>query len=181
MPQLLLDLRTSKTYSWNSAVILYDDTLSKSVNWLEWYYFVCRLGRDQVTRVVKAITADSSNLHVNTAAVSLIKLETRIPTSTLRKSLRDVLSSISIKTVGGNFLAIVGFEIVELMMEFAKSLGLVNTRNQWLYVIPNTRSRSKEIDRFKQLLTEGDNVAFLYNSTVNSASCTVSSKHGRSC
>ncbi|RZC40297.1 glutamate receptor ionotropic, delta-2, partial [Asbolus verrucosus] len=155
LPQLLLDLRTAKTYNWNSAVILYDDTLS----------------RDQVTRVIKSITAESSNLRINAAAISLLKVETKTSMNEIRRSLKEILSEISIKTVGRNFLVIVGYEIVEIVMEFAKSFKLVNTKNQWLYVISNTNHKIKDINRYRQLLTEGDNVAFLYNNTVDSDSC----------
>ena len=128
-----------------------------------------------MTRVVKSLTADSSNLRVNTAALSLLKLETRrTPMNVIRASIKDILSSVSIKTVGRNFLAIVAFEIVELIMEYAKSLKLADTKNQWLYVISNTNFKYKDIKRFKQLLSEGDNVSFLYNNTVKSSTCTVS-------
>ncbi|XP_063930697.1 ionotropic receptor 93a [Zophobas morio] len=157
LPQLLLDLRTTKIYNWKSAVVVYDDTLS----------------RDLATRVVKSLTTDSSNLRVNTAALSLLKLETRrTPMNVIRASIKDILSSVSIKTVGRNFLAIVAFEIVELIMEYAKSLKLADTKNQWLYVISNTNFKYKDIKRFKQLLSEGDNVSFLYNNTVKSSTCT---------
>lgn len=131
-------------------------------------------GRDQVTRVVKSITAQYSNLRVNAAAVTLVKLETRhISMDEIRRSVKEIFSSVSIKTVGQNFLAIVGFELVELLMEYAKTLRLVNTRTQWLYVISNTNFKHKDVNRFKQLLSEGDNVAFLYNNTVNNEACTV--------
>ncbi|XP_015840718.1 ionotropic receptor 93a isoform X1 [Tribolium castaneum] len=156
LPQLLLDLRTRQTYNWNSAFILYDDTLS----------------RDQVTRVVKSITAQYSNLRVNAAAISFVKLETRLPMDEIRRQVKEILSSVSIKTVGGNFLAIIGYELVELLMEYAKMFGLVNTRTQWLYIISNTHFRHKDINRFRQLLSEGDNIAFLYNNTVNNDTCT---------
>lgn len=75
--------------------------------------------------------------------------------------------------VGRNFLAIVSFDIVDLVMEYSKSLSLTNTKNQWFYIISDTNMKKKDIHRFQKLLREGDNVAFLYNSTQISDLCTV--------
>lgn len=155
LPQILLDLRSSNVYTWKTAVVLYDDTLS----------------RDQVTKVVKSLTTESSNLKMNFAAVSLIKLNTHSSLNQIRKSINDIFSVLNTETVGRNFVAIVSIEIVEILMEFAKAAQFVNTQSQWLYVVSDTSAKIRNMQRFRSLLFEGDNIAFLYNFTSLAVDC----------
>lgn len=121
------------------------------------------------TRVIKSIT-HQSNDNIKATGISLIKLE---PTIT-RLRLKQILSNIRIKTVGGNFLVIVSHQLVEVIMEYAKSLGLVDIKNQWFYIICDTNNNRGDITSFTRLLREGDNVAFAYNTSITSDSCRVS-------
>ncbi|KAJ8961600.1 hypothetical protein NQ314_005917, partial [Rhamnusium bicolor] len=103
MPQLILDFRSAGIYNWKSVVIIYDKTLD----------------RDMANRVIKSIT-QQSDYNVKASGVSLIKLENNIS----RTDLKSVLSTIHPKTVGGNFMVIVSYELVESIMEYAKSLEM---------------------------------------------------------
>lgn len=126
-----------------------------------------------VTRVVSGFTAESSDLKITGAAVSLIALETTAHAPDSRRILIDKLSAIHTTSVGTNFLAIVELDMMGKLMEVAKSLGLVNTKNQWLYVICDTNWKKKDISYVKKIMKEGDNVAFIYNTTVADPKCTV--------
>lgn len=55
----------------------------------------------------------------------------------------------------------------------AKSAGLVHPLSQWLYIIPDTDIGQDNITGFATLLTEGDNVSFIYNRTSNQPECAV--------
>nr|WJJ63358.1 ionotropic receptor 93a [Pachyrhinus yasumatsui] len=154
-PQLLLDLRTIGIYKWKHMIIIYDNTVSN----------------DLLTRVIKSVTKRANR--IDASGISLLRLFSNSSTSLddVRATLKPRLSTIDSKIVGGNFIVIVSYELVELVMEYAKDLHLVDTQNQWLYVISDTSSKVENLFRFKRLLKEGDNVAFIYNSTVVDKVC----------
>lgn len=77
------------------------------------------------------------------------------------------------KTVGRNFLAVVGIEVVEVLMEYAKTSGLADIKNQWLYVISDANKYKADMGHLRKLLKEGDNVAFIYNTTSDKVDCVV--------
>ncbi|KAL1505744.1 hypothetical protein ABEB36_005237 [Hypothenemus hampei] len=154
-PQLLLDLRTMDIYKWKEIVIMYQDNIPD----------------DLLTRIIKSITRKLAK--TTSSGVSLIKLTTKTfeDINYVYSSIRASMLDINPKTIGGNFLVIVNLDLVEKIMEFAKELNLVNTQNQWLYLISNTNNRVFNLKRFKKLLREGDNVSFIYNSTVVNTTC----------
>lgn len=128
--------------------------------------------RDMITRVVTSLTKETSDLG-GSVAVSLIKLQTNGSALNFRETIKSTLSTVSVKTVGRNFLAVVGIEIVEVLMEYAKSSGLTDIKNQWLYVISDANRYKSDVGHLKKLLKEGDNVAFIYNTTGGSMDCVV--------
>lgn len=174
MPQIVLDLRIFNAYRWTSAVIIYDETLGNHST------FVNSLGptqtptdRDMITRVVTSLTKETSDLG-GSVAVSIIKLQTNGSALNFRETIRSTLASVSVKTVGRNFLAIVGIEVVEVLMEYAKTSGLAGINNQWLYVISDANRYKMDVAHLRKLLKEGDNVAFIYNTTSSNVDCVVS-------
>lgn len=62
-------------------------------------------------------------------------------------------------------------------METAKDLGMVNTDSKWLYIISDTDAHSGNLSYLAPLIGEGDNLAFIYNSTISNPEC----KSGYSC
>ncbi|KAK7084677.1 hypothetical protein SK128_009072 [Halocaridina rubra] len=48
----------------------------------------------------------------------------------------------------------------------ARSLGLINSKNQWLFVVPNSHSLRYDMDRFLANMNDGDNMAFIYNMSI---------------
>lgn len=125
-----------------------------------------------ITRVVTSLTKETADL-AGSVAVSLIKLQTNGTSLNFRETIKSTLSTVSVKTVGRNFLAIVGIEVVEVLMEYAKVSGLTDIKNQWLYVISDANKYKTDMGHLRKLLKEGDNVAFIYNTTSNSADCVV--------
>lgn len=119
------------------------------------------------SRMVKCLT-QTSIYKEKITSMSLLKLTKQ----TERSDLKGVLSSINNKSVGKNFMAIVSNSLVGIMMEYAKDLGLVDIKSQWIYVISNTEEN--RISQFDKYLAIGQNVAFLYNTTKNYKNCVVS-------
>ncbi|KAF5301510.1 hypothetical protein FQR65_LT08813 [Abscondita terminalis] len=155
MPQVVLDLRVASAYKWDNVVVLYDYTLK----------------RDMITRVLSAFTLESSDIKITGAAVSLIALETTSSSPNCKTIVTSKLSLINTEWVGKNFLAIVSIDMVEILMNVSKTLGLTNTQNQWLYVISDSNLKKNSISQAKNWLTEGDNVAFIYNETISELTC----------
>ncbi|CAG9864021.1 unnamed protein product [Phyllotreta striolata] len=156
LPQMLLDLRSEGIYNWKTLVIIYDATLDE----------------DMVTRVIKAVTQRKYG-DVKATGITLMKLEPNLS----RTELRDFLSTINPKVLGNNYMCIVSYHLAGNIMEYAKTLQLTSTINQWMYVISDTNDNFKDIEAFESQLKEGDNIAFLYNSTFKSSNC----KEGRKC
>lgn len=174
LPQIILDLRTASAYKWKSVIVFYDDTLGQYyVKYRKYNTLYIILERDIVTRVVTSFTAESSNLKVTGSAVSLIPLNIANNDSDIRQHLYQKLSVINTELVGNNFIAIVALDIVQQIMEIAKSLDLVNTQNQWLYLISDTDFKNSNILFLRHILKEGDNIAFIYNTTIIDGKCMV--------
>ncbi|KAF7278271.1 hypothetical protein GWI33_008627 [Rhynchophorus ferrugineus] len=158
-PQLLLDLRTMRIYQWKQMTIIYDNTISD----------------DMITRVIRSLTKQANR--VEASGISLMKLfkshgsNKKNDPKYIQAIIKDKFSSVNSNAVGKNFLVIASFEIVETVMKTVKELKLVDTQKQWLYLISDTDSRLSNLKKFKRLLKEGDNVAFIYNNTVNRKSC----------
>ncbi|XP_017778842.1 PREDICTED: glutamate receptor ionotropic, delta-2 [Nicrophorus vespilloides] len=155
LPQLLLDIRTSKILEWPSAIILYDSILK----------------RDMVTRVVSTLTKESSALK-NNAAISLIKLETNSSAADTRLAIKETFESLLVDSLGSHYLAIVTMDTMETVMDIASDMGLVTPINQWLYIIPDANYGNYNISTVQKFMKEGDNLAFIYNATVTSPDCT---------
>ncbi|XP_060523883.1 ionotropic receptor 93a isoform X1 [Cylas formicarius] len=152
-PQLLLDLRTSNIYKWKEIVLIYDNTINS----------------DLLTRVIKSLTKPANKM--SASGISLMELIDFATMDEIRLNIKYKLSTISSTRVGGNFLVIVSYKLVDLIMEYAKQLNLVDIKNQWLYVISDTNSKISNMKKFKRLLKEGDNVGFVFNSSVSSHMC----------
>lgn len=71
------------------------------------------------------------------------------------------------------YVVVAKYELVEKIMQYAKQQNLVDTNTQWLYVISNSNDTIRNMMRFKAMLREGDNVAFIYNSTSTKDICMV--------
>lgn len=152
---------------------LYSKTYMKFLPCIYNYTQLSIPDRDMITRVLTSVTKETSALNAKGIAVSLIKLQTNGTQTEIRESIRNTLSSVSIETVGRNFVAVVGMDVVEILMEYAKDVGLVSIKNQWLYVISDANAVKSDVSHLRKLLREGDNVAFIYNTTSSDSSCAV--------
>lgn len=121
------------------------------------------------TRVVKSLT--QTTIFENKATgISLVKL----PQTTTETNIKSILSTFNPKTVGKNFMAIVGYGLVSTLMENAKYQGLVDVKSQWVYIISDTDARYRKMTLFDKFVAIGDNIAFVYNTTKSDSACVVS-------
>lgn len=57
------------------------------------------------------------------------------------------------------------------MLEIARDLKMVDTSAQWCYIISDTSFEKSNISLVTNLITEGNNIAFIYNYTRTSDEC----------
>lgn len=155
LPQVVLDMKSSKTLNVKSAVVLHDDAFD----------------RDMISRVILAITSESPDGYVKPMSVSIFKLKSLMHEWERRKSLLSTLRNIPTRYTGTNFIVIVKANTVENVMETAKDLGMVHPFSKWLYIISDTNAINNNISGVLSLIGEGDNVAFAYNFTSESPDC----------
>ncbi|XP_058458924.1 ionotropic receptor 93a [Malaya genurostris] len=153
LPQVIMDMKTINAFRWKAAVVLYDDSFD----------------RDVIARGVLALSKESDE--VTPLSVSMFRIESHTHMWDKRKAVRKVLLSLPTQYIGTNFIGIVTTQTMELLMEIAKELKMVNPMSQWLYVIADTTSERNNISSIHQMLAEGDNVAFVYNLRKESQSC----------
>lgn len=121
------------------------------------------------TRVIKSLTG-TSIYQENAVGVSLIKLTNR----TTNFDIKSMISSVNLKNVGENFMAIVSYGLVSTVMEYAAERKLLNIKSQWMYIISDTHQRQHDMTQFDRLLEIGHNVAFVHNTTKTDKRCVVS-------
>lgn len=51
----------------------------------------------------------------------------------------------------------------------------MTVENSWLIIIPDIDSSRNNLSTFTNLLNEGENISFIYNTKKNASKCTVSS------
>lgn len=141
------------------------------------FLFICNLSNihdfftdaDMTTRVVKSLTQTFPH-EVKATAVSLIKLSNKMSDI----DIKSTLSNIDTKSVGRNFLALVSYNLISTLMDCAADQGLVDIKSQWMYIISDTDERHQELTQFDRLLSLGQNIAFVYNTTRDDKTCNVS-------
>lgn len=146
---------------WKSAIILHDESFA----------------RDTISRVAIAATNESPHGYIPAMTASLFKLKGHVQEWERRKSLRRILSRLPTEYIGTNFMVIVTRTMLETVMETAKDLGMVNTNSRWLYIVSDLNSQSDNLTSLASLISEGENVGFIYNASIVSPEC----RFGYSC
>nr|XP_012227959.1 PREDICTED: uncharacterized protein LOC105675403 isoform X2 [Linepithema humile] len=158
LSQIFFDIRTADALFWNSVNILHDDTFDKNT----------------ISRVTKAISTALPNKKFNLVSRSLFVFKHANSDRSRRYYIKDMLETFHVEQLGKCFLIIVTIDAAADVMEVAKTLDMVQPDSQWLYIITDSVIRnSTNITTFIDLLTEGSNVAFIYNATDSDAYCNV--------
>ncbi|KAL0103140.1 hypothetical protein PUN28_017458 [Cardiocondyla obscurior] len=158
LAQIFFDLRTIDALSWNNINILHDDTF----------------GRDMISGVTKAISTALPNKKFSMISRSLFAFKHANSEHSRRSYIKNMLENFHVDQLGRCFLIIVTVETVGDVMEVTKSLNMAQPDSQWLYVITDSAMRnSTNITSFVDLLSEGSNVAFIYNATDSETYCNI--------
>ncbi|XP_029675153.1 ionotropic receptor 93a-like [Formica exsecta] len=156
LSQIFYDIRMADALLWNNVNILHDDTFD----------------RDVVNRVTRAISISLPNKRFNLVSRSLFAFKHGDSKRKRRYYIKDILQNFHVDRLGKCFLVIVTIDAATDIMEAAKMLNMVQPDSQWLYIITDTViGNSTNITTFIDLLSEGSNVAFIYNATDSNTYC----------
>lgn len=113
LPQVILDSRAQRSLSWQSAILLYDETFD----------------RDMISRCVIALSRDfpAERDDVLPLSVTIYRIKESAHEWDRRKFIRNLLKSLPTKFIGQNFLILVTTKLMNNIMEIARDLNMVNT------------------------------------------------------
>ncbi|XP_011686860.1 PREDICTED: glutamate receptor ionotropic, delta-2-like [Wasmannia auropunctata] len=161
LSQIFFDIKAIDALLWNNVNILHDDTFD----------------RDTIGRVTKALSIPLPNKKFSLLSRALFAFKHADSERSRRYYIKDMLESFHVDQLGKCFLVIVTLDTVADVMEVTKSLNMALPDSQWLYVVTDSVVRnSSNITSFIDLLSEGSNVAFIYNATDSETYCNVSLK-----
>ncbi|KAK3922695.1 Ionotropic receptor 93a, partial [Frankliniella fusca] len=150
VPQMVLDMKMSGALTWPSAVVLHDKSIDS--------YLL-----DRLLAALSVSTADTLP-----SSVMAYSLPSELSDWKRRRRVEEVLRSLPVAglaRLGERYLVLVGSELVGVVMDVARSLGMVHPLSQWLYVMGDAAYSSPVT--LASLLHEGDNVAFVANYTTS--------------
>nr|WVD93703.1 ionotropic receptor 93a [Graphosoma rubrolineatum] len=153
--QILIDLRTEDFLEWETVNLIFDNSIDSKL----------------IDNILEAQTK-SIPLSKKSASVSLYKINGTVNKWIRKKEILRVMELIPRSGTFFNYLVVVQFELVPTIIEIAKSIGLMDPRNRWLFIrLKTDDSKANNVKNYIHLLEEGENVAFLYNVTNSKYPC----------
>lgn len=115
LPQVILDAKAQHAMAWKAGVLLYDNTFD----------------RDMISRCVIAISRDfpveQPGDIVKPLSVSIYRIAASAHEWDRRKFVRNLLKSLPTKFIGQNFMVLVTSKLMQIVMEAARDLKMVDT------------------------------------------------------
>ncbi|KAL3278734.1 hypothetical protein HHI36_016264, partial [Cryptolaemus montrouzieri] len=129
--------------------------------------------RDMVARVSLSLTSSLTKISTGPASITLINIDYEDDDSKdLKANISQKLEYLSEERMGSNFLVMTYRKLVDIIMEVADTLKLVNTETQWLYIMSDIGNhRRMRFKRIENLMKDGSNVAFIYKDTSWNTEC----------
>ncbi|XP_075222423.1 ionotropic receptor 93a isoform X2 [Lycorma delicatula] len=157
LPQLLLDLRTSSAISWKSFSLLFDRSMDD----------------DDIKTIVEAMTKEVPNgLNYVSALVTLHRLNHFKNEWKRQSNLEKVMKNITQFEINQNLLMIVEYDMINFVLDIAKSEKVLHPTLQCLFVIRDSETaRAANFSSFVSQFEEGMNIAFMYNVTTQTSPC----------
>jgi hypothetical protein len=113
------------------------------------------------------------NAQVKPLSVSIFKINEMSHEWDRRKHIRSILLSLPLDFIGRNYLVLVTTKLMQIIMEVARDLKMVDVFSQWFYVVSDTDYTRNNISSIQELIEDGNNIAFIYNFTRSEESCKV--------
>ncbi|XP_050723459.1 ionotropic receptor 93a-like [Eriocheir sinensis] len=144
LAQVFRDLRTRHTLTWNDITVIHDDILEQ-------------LDLQSIINVL----SEETTVHPETA-ITLVDLS-QLGSSMKREKLFSELKHRAGEPKHKQFIVITHKNAVNDMQSLARSMHLMGPKNQWLFVLPDTHSLGYDMYPYRDVMMDGDNVAFVYN------------------
>ncbi|XP_060858519.1 ionotropic receptor 93a [Metopolophium dirhodum] len=155
LSQMILDLRMSNAFSWKSAVLMHDNSIGDSV----------------LQHIVTSLTKYYPS-NILSPSITIFEIYTQGSEWKRRKLfMEDLQHFLKMSEINSNYICIVSILYVPLILDVAKSLNLMTAENSWLIIIPDIDSSRSNSSSFTNLLSEGENISFIYNSTKTGSKC----------
>nr|XP_018916090.1 PREDICTED: glutamate receptor ionotropic, delta-1 [Bemisia tabaci] len=156
LSQLILDLRTSMSIVWRSATLIYDSSIDPS----------------SISGIVTALTTVIPTYENSSADIIIYSLNDSNSDWERRQQVHNLMRTL--KNTEDDFeqyLLIVSFELIGIILDLAKAYDLLMPQNQWLFVLCETPKGYNNVSNFVNTLTEGEHIAFVFNTSMRTQSC----------
>ncbi|XP_021926549.1 ionotropic receptor 93a [Zootermopsis nevadensis] len=152
--QLMLDIKMSQLASWTTSILIYDESVDT----------------ETVQRIITSLSLPTLGRERSAAPVAVFKVNDTQREWERRASIMKLLKDFPVNRLGSNFIVAVSHEVVGVIMEVCKAVGLSHPETQWLYVIADSDAIIN-MSAFTSLLSEGENIAFVHNSRSSGVEC----------
>ncbi|XP_069953211.1 ionotropic receptor 93a-like isoform X1 [Cherax quadricarinatus] len=143
--QVFRDLRDKNTLIWTDIIFIHDNTIDQfEVNDM---VNLLTQGSDQ--------TADTS--------ITIISVDNTEASSMKLGKLFSALGPRPGSPKTKQFLVIVSKDEVNTIQDLGRSMKLMGSKNQWLFVVPDSHSLKYDMYGYLVNMKDGDNIAFVYN------------------
>nr|AID59308.1 ionotropic receptor 2 [Macrocentrus cingulum] len=155
LPQIFYDLKMTKKLTWTRVNIIHDDEIDSDVI------------KNVIDAFFSELDQPESTIHL--ATTSLLSFKRAKSEFLTKRRIKQILDNLPARTpIDDHFLVIVGFKTLPILIETARSLRLLHPQSQWLFVVPDMAEHAHgDVSFLIDYLDEGENVAFLYNDTID--------------
>ena len=162
--------RLLDSLAWSSFVFLYDSSISAEAR----KRIMAEIERDEGRTfsfhdLGDTAQVDRAKLNMLFGKIPFRDMGGKFILAVSKDIVSTVLEEVSLKTVLSLFVC--GMFLVFQIQ--ARLSGLVSINAQWLFLIPDTNEGDTKILSELQKSIDGDNVAFIYNSSVSAPTCNV--------
>jgi len=137
--QLVVDLKTDMMLPWQSFVLFYDDSRDY----------------EGISALVKQLRLFGSLTVINLGD----------PNDVTDSFLDRLMGNVNPMALGGKFLAVTSKSVVNRLFDAAARNGMTEIDMEWLYIIPDTDSRDRDVAAKLTEAVDGNNIAFVYNAS----------------
>ncbi|KAK7084682.1 hypothetical protein SK128_009077 [Halocaridina rubra] len=159
--QLFTDLRTMNTLTWSDITIIHDKSISK-------------LDLGDLVDILTTSTSAAKDV-----TITMVDLTAAEAASMRLGKLFSSLGPIPGEPQMRQYMVIAARDEIKMIQDLGRAMNLFGSKNQWLFVIPDTHSLRYNMDIYMLSMKDGDNMAFAYN--MSEQNPTTPCKNGVTC
>jgi len=144
--QLLSDLRYSGTLTWDSYIVIHDDSVDA----------------DLTDQVHMALARDATVAMFDVGNIAAMNDGNK------RDAIMNVLNGIPAHDLGNKFLVMTRNSVVKDVLTEAQKNDLFNIESQWVYLVTDTHSLDFDMSPYINMAKDGYNLGFVFNASIAS-------------